>query len=328
MKFKIFFFLFFLLIIVSIYLVAELYIPAKISSSGKFFVVQKNQSALEIAENLKREGLIESKFAFLFYVWLKGDLARLKAGRYYFESGENIIRVADKIVKGEIIKLSITIPEGLNINQIEKRFSEKMRKVDLSSFKIGDFKEKYHFLNQVPNNAKLEGFLFPDTYQFGLGESDLKIADRMLSNFWNKIPSIVKRKIETDHKNIFEMVIMASLIEKEVKSLKDKRIVSGILWKRLENNMPLQVDATITYITGKKSTKVSLSETKIDSPYNTYKYRGMPPGPICNPGLESIYAAVFPEKSPYWYYLSSTKGETIFSETLEKHKLAKAIYLK
>jgi len=100
------------------------------------------------------------------------------------------------------------------------------------------------------------------------------------------------------------------------------------LWKRRNHNIPLQVDATITYITGKKTTKVSIEETKIDSLYNTYKYLGLPLGPICNPGLESIKAAVNPEDSDYWYYLSTPEGETIFGKTLEEHNIAKAQYLK
>jgi UPF0755 protein len=105
-------------------------------------------------------------------------------------------------------------------------------------------------------------------------------------------------------------------------------LVSGILWKRLKAGIPLQVDATITYLTGKKTTKIPLEDLKIDSLYNTYKYPGLPPGPICNPGLESILAALYPEKSDYWYYLSVPEGKTIFSKTLEEHNIAKEKYLK
>jgi UPF0755 protein len=104
--------------------------------------------------------------------------------------------------------------------------------------------------------------------------------------------------------------------------------VSGILWKRLENNIGLQVDATIAYITGRRSTKISLEETRIDSLYNTYKYRGLPPGPIANPGLSAIKAAIYPKESPFIYYLSAPEGKTIFSKTLEEHNKAKAKYLK
>lgn len=121
---------------------------------------------------------------------------------------------------------------------------------------------------------------------------------------------------------------MASLVEKEVKTLEDKKLVSGVLWKRLENGMPLQVDATISYITGKKNAKILIADTQIDSPYNTYKYRGLPLGPISNPGLDSIVAALYPQESSYWYYLSTPEGQTIFSRTLDEHNQARAKYLK
>jgi len=119
---------------------------------------------------------------------------------------------------------------------------------------------------------------------------------------------------------------MASLLEKEVISFEDKQIVSGILWKRLRAGIPLQVDATL--LCAREKNKVSLEDTKIDSPYNTYQHLGLPLGPICNPGLESIKAAVYPKDSPYWYYLSKPNKETVFSKTLEEHNLAQAKYLK
>jgi len=120
---------------------------------------------------------------------------------------------------------------------------------------------------------------------------------------------------------------MASLLEKEVKTKEEKELVSGILWKRIESGIPLQVDATIIYITDKKTNKVSYEETQINSFYNTYKYRGLPKGPISNPGLDSILAALYPKESDYWYYLSTPNGQTIFSHTLEEHNIAKAKYL-
>jgi len=118
------------------------------------------------------------------------------------------------------------------------------------------------------------------------------------------------------------------MLEKEVKDFEAKKLVSGILWKRFKNGIPLQVDATITYITGKKTTQISLEDLQIDSPYNAYKYRGLPLGPICNPGLESILAAIYPKESEYWYYLSTPEETTIFSKTLQEHNLAKVKYLR
>ena len=121
---------------------------------------------------------------------------------------------------------------------------------------------------------------------------------------------------------------MASLIEKEVISDNDRALVSGILWKRIDNGIPLQVDATVTYIIGKKTTKISIEETKIDSPYNTYAYKGLPIGPIANPGLSAIHAALYPKSSSYLYYLSASDGTTIYSRTFEEHNKAKVKYLR
>jgi UPF0755 protein len=183
-------------------------------------------------------------------------------------------------------------------------------------------------LKDKPKSLNLEGYIFPDSYKIRKEETIEDIINKTLQNFDKKVTPELRQEIEKQNKTIFEIITMASLLEKEVKTLEDKKIVSGILWKRLENNMPLQVDATISFITGKKDANISIEETKIDSPYNTYKYKGLPLGPISNPGLESIIAAIYPESSDYWYYLSTPEGETVFSKTLEEHNIAKAKYLK
>ena len=193
---------------------------------------------------------------------------------------------------------------------------------------VKDFKNELDFLKGISDNTSLEGFLFPDTYQFPYRIKSEEIVRRMLNNFEKKLTPDLREEIENQGKTIFEIVTMASLIEKEVRTLEDKKIVSGILWKRLESKIPLQVDATITYITDKKTTKISIEETKIDSPYNTYKYLGLPLGPICNPGLESIIAAIHLQDSKFWFYLSTPEGETIFSKTLKDHNIAQDLYLK
>jgi UPF0755 protein len=147
----------------------------------------------------------------------------------------------------------------------------------------------------------------------------------MLKNFDQKLTPALMAEIKAQKKSIFSIVTMASLLEKEVKTQEDKKIVSGILWKRIAIGMPLQLDATINYITNKGDASVTIKDTKINSPYNTYKYYGLPKGPISNPGLDSISAAIYPTKTNYLYYL--TDGKTIFSETLEQH-IEAAKYLK
>ena len=161
----------------------------------------------------------------------------------------------------------------------------------------------------------MEGYLFPDTYLFLPGAETEQIIGTMRDNFKKKAGDIAQ-----------DIVIMASLIEKEVPASDDRRIVSGILWKRLEIGMPLQVDAVFPYITGKR--EVLLDDLKINSPYNTYLYKGLPPGPIANPGLDAIEAARNPKETPYLYYISGKDGKTHFAKTYEEHLKNKEKYLR
>jgi len=299
---------FFLILIILIFLsvsfiLDEIYLPKSFKlEKEKLFLVKPGQNLFQISENLEKEGLIKNKFFFDFYIFIKGVQRKLQAGEYFLSPSESIARIAGKIISGDIAKVVVTIPEGFTVKQIEEKLNLKLP------------------------GENLEGFLFPDTYYLPVDVTPEKVVEIMTTNFDKKMAPF-KEEIEGQGKTIFEIVIMASLLEKEVKTFEDKELVSGILWKRLKNNIPLQVDATISYITGKQTTRISREETQIDSPYNTYKYLGLPIGPICNPGIDSIKAAIYPKNSQYWYYLSTSEGKTIFSETLEEHNLAKAKYL-
>jgi UPF0755 protein len=240
-----------------------------------------------------------------------------------------IPEITEKFVSGDVIEEQITIIEGWNLKEIaqylgEKEFSEE----EFFELAKKDFSPEFDFLKDKSKDMNLEGYIFPDTYEIQKDESLEDILTKTLQNLDKKLTLEMREEINRQGKTIFEIITMASMIEKEVKGFEDKKIVSGILWKRLENNIPLQVDAMISYITGKKSANISIEETKIDSPYNTYKYKGLPLGPISNPGLESILASIYPESSEYWYYLSAPEGKTIFSKTLGEHNIAKEKYLK
>jgi len=304
----------FLFTVLSIFLWQGIYLPKGIDMvEEKLFSVEKGQGLFQIAENLEKEGLIKSKYFFVFYVFIQGKVKKLQAGEYELNSLMSIAEIAQKIISGDIVKEEITIIEGWSLKDIGFYFENR-----------GMFQAEELY----DERADLEGYFFPDTYQIRRGATLEEIINKAVDNFNKKLTPELRNEIERQGKTIFEIVTMASLIKKEVRTKEDKELVSGILWKRLENNIPLQVDATITYITGKKTTKISIEETQIDSPYNTYKYLGLPIGPICNPGLESILAAMYPKSSEYWYYLSTPEGETIFSKTLEEHNIAKAKYLK
>lgn len=343
---KVFPIIIFFFILVSFFIWQGVYLPKNpFSVKNQLFMVEKGQNLFQIAENLEREELIKSKYFFDFYMLIKRAQRRLQAGEYELSPTMSIAEIAKKIISGDIVKEKITIIEGWNLRDIGFYFERKglfqaeefwelvgFPAIDYSKVsdlpEPKDFSSQYEFLKEKPKKVGLEGYLFPDTYEIAKGETLESIVKKMLDNFNKKITSDLRTEIEKQNKTIFEILTMASLIEKEVKNPEDKKLVSGILWKRLKNNMPLQVDATITYITGKKTTKISKEETQIDSPYNTYKYLGLPPGPICNPGLESILAALYPKESEYWYYLSTPDGQTIFSKTLKEHNYAKAKYLK
>jgi UPF0755 protein len=330
MKIKLIFFIFIIFIAGFIFW-KNLNTPKDFSDTKiKIFQIKKGEGAIKIAENLEKEGLIKSRLLFLLFTFLKNQTKNLKAGIYYLSPSMTIPEIMEKIVKGEVASQKITIIEGWSKKEIGE-YLEKLNLIKKEDFENAikkDYSQEFDFLKDKPRGADLEGYLFPDTYEIKLGESAEEIVKKMLKNFGDKLTPDLQKEIKKQNKKIFEILILASLLEKEVKTKEDKELVAGILWKRLENKMPLQVDATITYITGKKTTKISIEETQIDNPYNTYKYLGLPPGPICNPGLESILAAIYPKESDYWYYLSAPDGKTIFSKTLQEHNIAKAKYLK
>jgi len=326
--------LFFLFFFSSLYIWQVLYTPKDISSEEfVLFKIEKGQGIREISQNLKNQGLIKSALFFNFYVWISGKRTHLKAGSYYLSPNMSIVEIADKIKKGEVVKTKFTILEGWGLKDIikalvrKKIYSEEEFLSALGSLEIKNYISQLETFKDKPKDLSFEGYFFPDTYEVFEGLSVQDFIKSVFLNFDKKLKPYLT-EIKKQEKSVFEIITMASLIEKEVRSLEDKKIVSGILWKRLKIGMPLQVDATISYITGRKSVKISIEETKIDSPYNTYKYKGLPLGPISNPGLESIIAALKPKESSYFYYLSAPEGKTIFSKTLEEHNIAKKKYLK
>jgi UPF0755 protein len=279
-----------------------IFLPKSHSFEEKIFFVKKGEGLFEISKNLEKEGLIKNRIFFLVYIIFQRKEKSLISGAYSLSPSMNVKEIAKIITSGKIKTVKITIPEGYTIKDIEEKLNIKIE------------------------NKALEGYLFPDTYYLPFGFLAEDLIKVMRENFENKIAPY-KKDIEARGKTIHQILTLASLLEKEVKTKEDKELVAGILWKRLKFGMPLQVDATITYLTGKKTTKIGKEDLEIDSPYNTYKYKGLPPAPICNPGLESILAAIYPKESDYWYYLSTPEGKTIFSKTLKEHNVAKAQYL-
>jgi len=313
----------------------------KLSSEDtvKIFIVEKGSSVKSIANSLEKEGLIKDSSLFILYASLTNSHKNMQAGEYLLSPQMSTAQIINVLKKGETNKKSLTILEGWNINDIANYFEEKQIATKEEVFNLigkpTEVEEKKEleelvkdFNLEKPDNISLEGYIFPDTYYIDSTDNLESIILKTLNNWNKKITPQLREAIKKQEKTVFEIMVVASMIEKEAKTIEDKKNVSDVLWKRLEIGMPLQICATVLYALGENKSKVYTSDTQIDSPYNTYKYNGLPLGPICNPGLDSILAAIYPDKNNYWYYLSSNEGEIFFSKTLEEHNYKKNIYLR
>lgn len=301
-----------LILIVGLF-VLTVCLPNNFSSQREtLFSVVKGESSKDIAQNLEKDGIIWWCQFFRAYVLVRNTSDELQAGTYRVSPSMSILTIAEKFASGDVAKETVTIPEGFTSEQILQKL-QSAQLAGSSSANLTALQEH-------------EGYLFPDTYQIPYGWNVEKIIGMMTDNFERKLTPY-QSEITKTGRTLSEIVKMASLIEKEVRTKEDKKIVSGIFWKRMKIGKPLESCATIAYIKKVNQWRYSYDDTRIESPYNTYLNIGLPPGPICNPGLESIEAALFPQESPYWYWLSTPEGKTIFSKTLEEHNIAKAKYL-
>lgn len=297
------------------------------------FKIEKGENVWKVGRNLKEKKVIDSQLSFVFYAYKKGEQKKIKAGEYLINSKLTISEIIELFVNGAINsennQKKITFPEGWTTKQVATKLSEsgfdKDRFLELTK-DVDYFKKKYgySFLENIPTENGLEGFLFPDTYFF-TNNSDMEdVIIKMLDNFDQKLSVDLRGEIKKQNKTIYEIVTMASIIEREVKSNEDRKIVSGIFWRRLMNKQAFQSCATLAYILGENKKQYSYEDTQVKSLYNTYLYSGLPPGPISNPGINSILAAIYPIKTNYNYFLSNPEtGKTVFSRTLEEHNLNK-----
>ena len=312
------------------------------------FSISSGESVEKIGENLVEANLIKSKFYFKVYVRWNGLEAKLQAGEYVLNPAISIKEIVKILTGGETLskERTIKIIEGWNIREISQYFeregmfqSEEL--LELIGFPQVDYRYNkdmptpknysadFDFLADKPAYYSLEGYLFPDTYRIFKDAALDDIVLKMLDNFSQKLTPEMREDIKRQGKTIYEIVTMASLLEKEVKTEEDMKIVSGIFWDRIKNRQALESCATLAYVLGVNKPQYTTEDTKIDSPYNTYQNRGLPPGPISNPGLKAIRAAIYPEYTDYNYFLSRPDtGETDFSETYEEHIRKKAKYLK
>lgn len=297
----------------------------------KVFEIQKGEGSAEIATRLKAEGFITGKIYFYYYLRSHGLLNNILPGKYNLSGQMTIPEIAVTITHKENILpdyAKVTFPEGLTLKQMAAELEEKgLPGADFLAAAAEPelFRAQYDFFPADAQN--LEGYLFPDTYYFSQGATGQGIVLKMLDNFGRKLTPELRAQIVAQKKTVSEIVTMASIIEKEATKTDDAnaKLISGVFWNRIAIGQALQSDATLSYALGKPDAQHSGAELDFDSPYNSYKFKGLPPGPICNPGLNAIVAALNPAKTDYNFFLhNQTTGETFFARTFEEHLRNKA----
>ncbi len=289
-------------------------IPPANFPTDKVVTVSDGESLEQITAGLKNSGAIRSSFIFSSAVILLGGERKVVAGDYLLKKPQNALELAYRFAFGKtgITLVKITIPEGWSVRQISDYLATKLTNFDSTLFQ--------------KTGRPSEGYLFPDTYFISPLISPELLVKKMQDNFQQKIASVFQ--IKNFGKSLSDIVIMASILEDEARTTTDRQIVAGILWKRLSLGMPLQVDSTIAYVTGKSLTELTASDLKINSPYNTYLHTGLPPTPIGNPGLDALTSAVTPTVTKYLYYLSDKNGLMHYAVSFAEHQKNIQKYLK
>lgn len=280
-----------------------------------FVEIPEGAGTIEIAETLSEHGVVRDPFALIVLLRaMRADRAIL-SGAYLFDEPEPLSRIAERLrdnIRG-IATIKVTFPEGIDIRKIATIAEEELPNV--------------HSAEIIALAKGREGYLFPDTYFWFSTATSGEVVAEMLANGEAKTTAL-REEAKQLSKDWDDAIILASIIEREVRTPEDRRLVAGILERRMAIGMALQVDATFAYTIGKTSAELTIDDLKSDDPYNTYTHRGLPPGPIGNPGLDAIDAALHPVKSPYLYYLSDEEGTTRFAKTFDEHKMNKQRYLR
>jgi UPF0755 protein len=296
--------------------------PVSASAEKVSFIVEKGISASEVGEILYQNKLIRNKLVFKLYVQVLDKAKNINAGEFELSPTMSIPEIVITLGKGPK-ELWVTIPEGLRKEEIAEKIVQAL---EIEAGETNAFRDKFLSLAKT-----YEGYLFPDTYLFPRDVPVEIVFGKLKSTFDEKYGDGVESYAKGSKYSKNEIVTMASILERETKSLEEKPVVAGILWKRIENDWPLQVDASVQYaIANSQLTTnnlqpedwwpvLTLDDLNIDSPYNTYKYRGLPPGPISNPGLVSLQSAAKPEGSDYWFYIHSPDGQIHYAKTPEEH---------
>lgn len=302
------------------------------NTTGKRVAIEvpKGASAYTIGQQLTDQGMIKNARFFKWYLSYQGQTGQLKAGKFYLKQGMSLDEIIRVLVQGDgkYDTVQFTIPEGFTLDQMGDLLQkEGVVKKDafLKEADTGTF--DYPFVKEIPagqEKHRLEGYLFPDTYEVFKNASAHQIIDTMLKQMNATLTPDMLTTIQKNGQTVHHVLTVASLVEREAKVDKERPVIAGVIYNRLHAQpaMLLQIDATVDYALGKTKEELTSSDLDIDSPYNTYKVNGLPPGPIAAPGLKSIAAAIDPTKHDFYYYVTKGdgSGEHYFAKTYAEHE--------
>lgn len=290
-----------------------------------------------IAKRLREQNIITNSFLFKTYVTLINAQTSLQAGRYQMKPGLSFYTIVNQLSLAKVHEVELTIPEGFTLVQIGAVVQSLLPEITETEWNFvvsnpGLFAQDLLFVSGIPAGQTLEGYLFPDTYRFRDDANAQTIAEVMVLTLSRRLAEqgivMSENLVLPNGMTFHEVLTLASIVEREVQTPEDMAHVAGIFLTRLKIGMALQADATVNYVTGKKEAAVSLEDAGIDSPYNTYKSVGLPPGPISNPGMHAIQAVLNPFDSDDLFYLTTSDGEVIYAQTFNAHVANKRKYLK
>ncbi len=301
------------------------------------FVVEPGQKLRSVATKLEEQKFIPSAGAWTLYVITQGLRSDILPETYLLKhtmTGREILKtLTTNPLKDNEVR--VTIPEGLGLKQI----ADQLERADVVSGQallnllqhpatLGFDVSTYRIARQKPATVDFEGYLFPDTYNFFKHSDPKTVLQKFLNNLDSQYTTELEQATVAAGHTPHEILTMASILEKELTSASDRAMGADLFWRRITIGMALQSDSTVNYITGKGLLQPSIDDTKVDSVYNTYQNKGLPPGPIDNPGLETIRSAIYPQSNSFLYYLHEPNGTTHFSATYEEHLRNKALYLR
>ncbi|MFZ2682246.1 MAG: endolytic transglycosylase MltG [Patescibacteria group bacterium] len=305
------------------------------NAEEQVFMIQEGQSFAAVAESLSEQNLIGSAAGFRVMAEFSGLTDNLQVGSYTLLPGESYKKILAKLTAGTTeADIKVTIPEGYTLKQMAEVLVAKGLVTTEDWVTVtGQFSplESHEFVVAAgkPDDVDLEGYLFPDTYRFALDATAEDIATVMLDTMARRVNAVGQPRGDAANLNLHEVLTLASIVEREVRQPSTMKNVADIFLKRLDIGMALQADSTVNYVTGGDSPSITLDERdNTDSPYNTYKYPGLPPGPISAPSANAIEAVLDPIHNEYFYFLTTDNGEIYYAESHDEHVSNKARYLR